>query len=99
MKEVNYIIDHQSEFLSFVKSKFIMIHKSNFFFRDFHYATMMFLEDHEMNTSYRDSEIIALESAKIFEEREIFKKIDHQTWTLNYPEFAIPKIEKKAATA
>jgi hypothetical protein len=97
MNEIDFINTNQSEFLIFIKSKFTMIHKSNFFFRDFHYATIMFLEEHAKKISHNKAEIIAREVAQILEQKQIFKQIDHQSWVVNYPEFALPKIEKKVA--
>ena len=42
-------------------------------------------------------EKIAREFGLEFEKDGTFKKIDHQSWLLNYPEFALPRVEKKAS--
>ena len=74
-----------------------MIHLSNFFFRDFHYGVMSFLNDHGIKVKYTESETIAQEIGTALEREGIFKKIDHQSWLLVYPEFALPRVEKKAS--
>ena len=99
MNEVEFILQRKSEFLKFLKSKFTLIHLSNFFFRDFHYGVLTYLSDHGKKLRYHDAEKIAVEVGKKLEEQGIFKRIDFQSWKLNYPEFALPKIEKPAAKA
>lgn len=96
MKEINLILNNQQGLLQFLKSKFPLIHNSNLFFRDFHYGVMWFLQEHKMNGSYHIVEKTAKEVIKSFEQNGILKKIDSQTWMLNYPEFALPRVEKKA---
>jgi len=96
MKKVDFILNNKDEFLRFLKSKFILIHNSNIFFRDFHYGTMSFLDEHGMKTKYQEAEKIASEVGNKFEQLKIFKRIDHQTWTLNFPEFVLPRKNKAA---
>ena len=97
MKEVDFIVNNQTEFLKYLKSKFTLIHMSNFFFRDFHYGVMSYLKDHGIKLKYYSAEKVAREVGASFEKSGIFKKIDHQSWLLNYPEFALPRVEKKAS--
>ena len=97
MNEVEIIVNSQTEFLKFLKSKFTLIHQSNIFFRDFHYGIMSYLEDRGRKKKYLDAEKIAREVGTEFEKKGVFKKIDHQSWLLNYPEFALPRVEKKAS--
>ena len=97
MKESYSVISNQTEFLKYLKSKFTLIHMSNFFFRDFHFGIMSYLEEHGMKLKYQDAEKVAHEVAAMLEKNGIFKKIDHQSWLLNYPEFALPRVEKKAS--
>ena len=97
MNEVDIIVGNQTEFLKFLKSKFTLIHLSNIFFRDFHYGIMSYLQDRGRKKKYMDAEKIAREVGAEFEKNGIFKKIDHQSWLLNYPEFALPRAEKKAS--
>ena len=97
MKETQTIINNQTEFLKFLKSRFTLIHMSNLFFRDFHYGVMSYLQEHGIKASYQNAEKIAHEVADALEKLSIFRKIDHQSWLLNYPEFALPRVEKKAS--
>ena len=97
MKEIEFITSRKTEFLKYLKSKFTLIHMSNVFFRDFHYGVMSYLKEHGRNVRYLDAEKIAREIGTSFEKEGIFKKIDHQSWLLNYPEFALPRTEKKAS--
>ena len=96
-QEAEFILNHRSEFMKSLKSQFQLIHMSNFFFRDFHYGVMSYLKDHRMKLSYAAAEGIAVEVGEAFVRDGVFKKIDHQSWLLNYAEFALPKIEKKAS--
>ena len=96
MKANDLILFNQSEFLKLLKSQFTLIHTSNIFFRDFHYGVMSFLGDHGMKVTYSKAESIARELGAELEKLGVFKKIDHQSWKLNYPEFTLPKVEKVA---
>jgi len=87
------------EFLAFLKTKFSLIHNSNFFFRDLHYGVMAYLASRGKHAGYTRSERIAREIAGGLEREGIFKKIDHQSWCVNYPEFALQRIEKTPTTA
>ncbi len=87
------------EFLVFLKSKFSLIHNSNFFFRDLHYGVMAYLASQGVHAGYTRSERMARELADGLEREGIFKKIDHQSWCVNYPEFALPRTEKTPAGA
>ena len=97
MKEIDLIINNQKEFLKYLKNKFTLIHQSNLFFRDFHYGVMSYLEEHGKKVKYLDAEKIAREVSATLEQNGVFKKIDHQSWLLNYPEYALPRVEKKAS--
>src|SRR5438105_1620958 len=96
MKETKIITGNTEEFLKFLKSRFPLIHLSNFFFRDFHYGVMAFLEKNGKKLKYLEAENIAKEAAADLENKGIFKRIDHQSWLLQYPEFALPRVEKPA---
>jgi hypothetical protein len=97
MKETEFILNNKTDFLIFLKSRFTIIHNSNFFFRDFHYGIMAFLKEHNMKNTYQLSEIIARETSLAFETNGILKRIDHQSWVVNYPDFALPRQDKKTA--
>ena len=97
MNEIEMILNNKEEFLKYLKSKFTMIHMSNFFFRDFHYGLMSYLHEHGKKVKYLEAEKIARQIGSEFEKQGIFKRIDHQSWLLNYPDFALPRVEKKAS--
>ena len=96
MKEIDLLIESQSDFLAFLKSKFSVFHNSNLFFRDLHYGVISYFEQRRQRVAYPDAEQIARAVAVVFEKSGVLKKIDHQTWSVNYPEFALPRVEKKA---
>lgn len=88
MKKADQLTDNHIEFLKFLKTQFPLYHKSNIFFRDIQYGIMEYFEKEKKNKiSYSDAEIIARKFAEFMEKKEIFGKIDHQTWVLNYQEF------------
>lgn len=97
MNAIEQITANETEFLKFLKSKFTLIHLSNVFFRDFHYGVMLYLAEHGMKLKHEKAEKVAREVTAALEGKGIFKRIDHQSWLLNYPEFALPRIEKKAS--
>jgi len=49
---------------------------------------MEFMEkDKKEKVKYSEAEKMAHAVAEFFESKDIFKKLDHQTWVLNYPKF------------
>lgn len=79
--------NNDEELLNYLKAKFPVFHNSNFFFRDFQYGIRSFLEKKEIKASYQMAEKLAEEMAKYFEEKNMFVKINHQTWKVNKNEF------------
>ena len=94
-----FITANEREFLTHLKSRWKVIHHSNIFFRDLQYGVASYLRQRGISISYRDAERLARDVARSFEQQRIFKAIDHQTWLLEYPEFALPRAEKKGAPA
>ena len=97
MKEVNLILENKSRFLKYLKSKYTLIHLSNIFFRDMHYGLMDYLKEYGKKVNYTEAEKVTREVCETFEKEGILKKINNRTWMLNYPEFALPQVEKKAS--
>ena len=94
------ITNHKTEFLHFLKAKFSLFDNSNIFFRDFHFGLVAYLQNvKSKKLHYTQTEQLAHQLVGEFEKLGIFSKVDHQSWRLNYPEFALPKVEKKVATA
>lgn len=91
MKKFLTITNNKIEFLHFIKKSFPVFHNSNLFFRDVHYSVLGFLESKNIKTNYGDSEKIAHEVTKFYEKLHFFKKLDNNTWVINYPEFVQAK--------
>jgi glycogen debranching enzyme len=90
-KKSQYIIGNQVEFLNFMRTRAQLIHLSNVFFRDLHFAVMEFLKKKNVKVGQTESEMVAREVALHFEKKNIFKKLNMQTWMLNYTDYAIKK--------
>jgi len=73
--------------LKFLKARYPLFHKSNFFYRDFQYGIRKYLELKGIDISYGQSDDLAKELAVYFEKQDIFIPVDNQGWTINYPEF------------
>ncbi len=100
MSVVEHIVHNKSEFLQYLKSKFPLIHESNFFFRDLHYGLMSYVEEKlGKKLGYLEAEKISQAVALELEKQGILKRIDNRTWLLNYPEFALPRTPPAAKTA
>ncbi len=79
--------NEDKQFLSFLKAKYPLFHKSNFFYRDFQYGVRKYLELKDIDISYAEADKLARELSAYFEEKEIFIPVGSQAWTVNYPEF------------
>jgi hypothetical protein len=90
-KKSQYIIGNQVEFLQFMRKRASMFHSSNIFFRDLHYAAMEFLKKKKVKVGYTEAEQVAREIALHFEKNNLLKKLNAQTWMLNYPDYAAKK--------
>jgi hypothetical protein len=90
-KKSQYIIGNQVEFLNFMRTRAQLFHLSNVFFRDLHYAVMEFLKMKKVSVGQTEAEQVAREVALHFEKKNIFKKMNMQTWMLNYTDYAIKK--------
>lgn len=83
----NILKNEDIQFLNFLKAKYPLFHKSNFFYRDFQYGIRKYLELKGIDVSYGDSDKLAKELASFFEQQNIFIRVSTQGWTLNYPGF------------
>ncbi len=83
----NLLKNEETQFLSYLKAKYPVFHKSNFFYRDLQYGIRKYLEIKGIEISYGDSEKLTKELSSFFEQKEIFIPVSNQAWTLNYPEF------------
>lgn len=88
MKKTDIITSNHIEFLNFLKTQIPLYHKSNIFFRDIQYGVMEYFEKKKKTkVKYSEAEEIGREYTRFMEKKEIFKKLDHQTWVLHYPDF------------
>jgi hypothetical protein len=92
-KATQTITNNTTEYLKFLKSKFKIYHLSNMFFRDMHYGTMEYLTKKGIKLTYLDAEEVTNEVAKHLENNGVLKRMDKQTFLLNYPEFWLPRKE------
>jgi hypothetical protein len=74
-------------FLKFLKLEFPLFHNSVFFFRDLQYGVEKFMRKKNIELSYYESEQMAEELRRFFEQEGIFVKIKDSTWKINFPEF------------
>ena len=84
-------------FLRFLKTRFMLIHASNLFYRDLLAGVVQYLHQKGTVVDSRTAGATTIALAGLLETRGIFKRIDHQTWLLNFPEFALPRQEKATA--
>ncbi len=101
---VRFIASETGEFLRYLKSRYLVFHASNIFFRDIHYAVMGFLQERRTRCSYAEAETLARAVVRELESRGILRSIDSRTWMVNYPEFRKPStvpapVAKPAAEA
>jgi hypothetical protein len=53
---------------------------------------MEFLKQKKVTVGQTEAETVAREVALHFEKKNILKKLNMQTWMLNYPDYAIKKL-------
>jgi hypothetical protein len=99
MKHAAEVLEHRSEVLTFLKSRFPLFHQSNIFFRDIQYGIQLFLERKGIKAGYPQSELIAHEFVSTLEREGVLVAIDRQSWALNYPEFRTPSSKPAARPA
>ena len=89
------------EFLRFLREKFrnMIIHNSNVFFRDIHYGMMGYLASKGSKAGHDDAEGVARGLVSRLVGEGVLTEIDRQSWRVNYPSFALPRVEKPAAPA
>lgn len=107
------LLQNSDELLRFLKARTHAYHRSNLFFRDFHYAILAFAESKGQRTSYGDAEELAYRFVALLEKSGVLKLVKPGSWMLNYPEFlkqsskpsptpkptTVPGVEKQPAAA
>jgi len=97
MKHLEFVLENHTEVLKFLKSRFPMYHRSNFFFRDVQFGVQTMLEDRGIRVRYTEAEGIARALVEKLEREKIFLPIDRQTWAVQYPEFRTPVVKPPVA--
>lgn len=77
----------EKQFLAFLKARYPLFHKSNFFYRDFQYGIRKYLEMKGIEVSYAESDQLARELGAYLEQKTIFIPVNDMGWTVNYPEY------------
>lgn len=90
-KHLELLRKENESLLAFLKAKFPMFHKSNFFFRDLQYGIRSFLKKKEIEIGYTEADDLAKIIASDYESKGLFIKIRNNAWTLNHPEFVTAK--------
>ena len=97
MDNIEFIVNRKLEFLKYLKLRLPLYHMSNVFSRDLQYNVQSYFADHGTKVNYPDAEKLAAQLATVYEQDGIYRRINRQTWRLSYPEFTLPRIEKKAS--
>jgi ribonucleotide reductase alpha subunit len=88
MKKIDVLMQNEIEVLQYLKNHFPLYHLSNIFLRDLQYGIMKYFEEsRRTKLRYPEAEKIAREFAEYLEGKELFKRLNHQSWVLQYPEF------------
>ncbi|MFO7523919.1 MAG: hypothetical protein R6W68_00555 [Ignavibacteriaceae bacterium] len=86
-KRTESLFEEKNQILSFLRTRFPLFHNSNFFFRDLQYGLRSYFEKKGTPVTYPQSEKLASEFAEILEKENVFLKINHQSWKVNFPDF------------
>ncbi len=85
---INKILeDDFFEILNYFKTQFPIFHNSNVFYRDVQNGVKNYLWRKNIIVNNKQLEDLTGSYCKIAEDKNIFKKISDNNWTLNYPEF------------
>lgn len=90
-KKSQFILGNQVEFLQFMRSRAPLYHLSNVFLRDLHFSVLEFLKKKGITIRQTEAEQVAREIGVQFERKNIFRKLNANTWVLYYPEFSLKK--------
>jgi hypothetical protein len=74
-----------------MRSRSPLFHLSNVFLRDLHFSVLDFLKKKGITIRQTEAEQVAREIGLQFEKKNIFRKLNANTWVLHYPEFSLKK--------
>ncbi len=101
MKEVQVLQDNWEEFLNFMKQRYPLYHLSNVFVRDIEYAIMDYFLNKGRKISFAEAEYLAQKFSEFMVQKGVFKPVKNEynkVWTLNYPQFKKPSVQKTGET-
>ncbi len=91
---VHIVLENKTEVFEFLRKRYPMIHASNVFYRDLLYGLQAYLASKGVTVRGRNLEGYVQNFIDAMVHEGTFHPFDHQTWTLNYPEFRTPAIPK-----
>lgn len=80
----SYLETNLSVFWSFMKEKYPVYKSSNVFFRDIQFGLKDFFTKRDQILDYAETEKLAQEVIVLLEQKGILKKLDNNTWTVNF---------------
>lgn len=78
-------------FLNYLKAKFPLFHNSNFFYKDFEYGIVGFLEKKGITVTFEEGEKLSKLLSDFYVNQGIFVKTSSHGWKINYPDFVTSK--------
>jgi hypothetical protein len=83
--------------LEYLKRRIPLYHRSNVFFRDIQFGVQAMVKDSKQKATYAEAENLARELIGRFEQKNILRRIDGQTWMLEYEQYRTPVTGRAAA--
>jgi hypothetical protein len=93
-RQLNYIINNQTEVLYFLKAHYPMYHNSNLFIRDIQFGLIRYYQQKGQRLKPCDAEKVARGFMDHLSRSNIARQLDQQTWLLNYSEFQATQVSK-----
>ncbi len=94
--QLQQMLGDKNRVLAFLRTRYPMIHASNLFYRDLVYGLQTYLAGNGIAVRVRESEKFTRAFIDAMVRDGTFIPCDRQTWTLNYPEFRTPVMQKVA---
>jgi len=99
MKNLDHLMENDTETLSFLRTRFPIHHLSNVFFRDIQYGIQTMLDRKGAKVGYTEAERLATEFVGRLEKKKILVPIDRQSWVVYSEEFKTVAPKRPAALA
>jgi hypothetical protein len=88
MDKLQLLTSNHIEFFTYLKDRIPVYHKSNIFFRDVQYGIMGYFKNKKVRITYAQAEEVAGKFLEAMEKKELLRKLDKQSWVLEYPDFS-----------